>query len=159
MDLKKLSTKELKELKTKLELELLQREKGSMKRIELFYESFRLVLKNNNIKNSPFPVFKKTDMWTLFSNTFKIFDGYITDNCDIQIVEWFTVYNFFFGMVLDSMKYSDVILTPHSILSFSQHLPRIIDTGFPGWVKSGKLGLIINLIIKKEGEYENTIDN
>lgn len=156
MDLKELSNRDLKELKTKLELEILKREKPNMKRLEIFYHSLDLLLKNKNIKSMPYQVFKKTSSnWTLFENTFKVFDGYISDNCDTNlIVEWFTIYNFFFGMVLDTMKERDVILTTHSILSYAQYLPGIIDSGFPGWVSSGMFPLIIKLIIKKEEKDE-----
>lgn len=125
-----------------------------MKRMEVFYESFNLVLKSNNIKAMPYQVFKKTSNWTLFENIYKIFDSYMSDN-NIQIVEWFAVYNFFFGMIIEAMKESDAVLTPHSILSYSQYLPGIVDAGFPGWVSSGMLPLLIKLIIKKDKDNDN----
>lgn len=124
--------------------------------MEVFYESFNLVLKTHNIKSMPYQVFKKNSSnWTLFENTYKIFDSYMSDNCDIQIVEWFAIYNFFFGMIIEAMKESDAILTPHSILSYSQHLSGIVDAGFPGWVSSGMLPLLIKLIIKKDKGIED----
>ena len=151
MDIKKYSDKELKELKSQLELEMTKREKPTNKKhIEMFYDSFDGILKKHNIKSMPYSIFKKqSSNWTLFENTYKIFNDFIITNYNLKIVEWFALYNFFLNMVVNIMKDRGVILTPHSILSYAQYLPSLVETGFPGWIASGMFPLIIKLIIKK----------